>query len=340
MPYLICDDAVPMMEGRIEPHFKVRYMPGELISPADVKDADALIVRTRTRCDKALLRDSKVSFVGTATIGMDHFNPSELSELGINFTNAPGCNAPAVAQYVWSTLLRAGFDPSKHTLGVVGKGNVGGIVVDWGRRLGVRTLVCDPPRKDQGFTDEEYLPIRELVSKVDAITFHTPLTHTGKYPSYHLGSHDILSQLPKGAIVVNAARGGVVDETALLKFMKTNKLTAVIDTWENETKALNPTLLKEAFIATPHIAGYSLQGKQRATRMILEFLGKHFNFSPDTSGLEGPYSPPENLTPELILHSYDPAQEMHDLRTYPGEFERLRNTYPLRNETGIEDGEK
>lgn len=339
-PYLICDDAVPMMEGRLEPFFKVRYMPGEKISPEDVKDAEALIVRTRTRCDKNLLSDSKVSFVGTATIGMDHFNAPELTELGIEFTNAPGCNAPAVAQYVWSTLLRSGFNPDYHTLGVVGKGNVGSVVVDWGRRMGAHILVCDPPRKLRGETDENYLSLEELAEQCDAVTFHTPLTRTGQFPSFHLADMKFFTILRRGAIIVNAARGGVVNEEELLKAMADKEVTAVIDTWENETVGLNRTLLHKAFIATPHIAGYSLQGKERATRMILEFLGRHFNFSLDVSGLEGAYKEPDDLTPQLILDSYNPAGEMKEILAHPEDFERLRNTYPLRNETGINSYDK
>ncbi|MDE7380739.1 MAG: 4-phosphoerythronate dehydrogenase [Muribaculaceae bacterium] len=339
-PRLVCDDAVPMMEGRLEQFFNVDYLPGEQITRADLKDAKALIVRTRTRCDKSLLEGTDVSYVGTATIGMDHFNVPELTELNIYYTNAPGCNAPAVAQYVWSCLLRAGFDPARHTLGVVGKGNVGGIVVEWGRRLGANILVCDPPRKEKGLSDEDYLSLQELAQKVDAITFHTPLSHSGPHPSYHLADEKIINLLKPGTILVNAARGGVVDEIPLLKAMHSKNLTAIIDTWENETGinghcGLNPDLLREAFIATPHIAGYSLQGKQRASRMILETLGSHFGFSPDTSGLEGPYTPPTVLTPQIIINSYNPAVEMAQLRKSPEDFERLRNTYPLRNETGL-----
>ena len=330
-PVIVADDAIPYLRERLEPLCELRLRPGGAISRADLIDADALLTRTRTHCDRALLEGTSVKLVATATIGTDHIDIPALEALGIEVRNAPGCNAPAVAQYVWSALLRLGFDPATQTLGVVGKGHVGSIVADWGRRLGARVIVSDPPRAEEGMTDEDYLPLRQLMSEADAVTFHTPLTHDGTHPTFHLADEEALGCLKPGAIVVNAARGGVVDEAGLLQVMQDRGVLAAIDTWEGEPH-LNPYLLQQATFATPHIAGYSSEGKQRATRMALESLRDVLGIAPSTEGLCGPYEPPTSLTEASIISSYDPAADTTLLRASRGDFELLRKKYPLRPE--------
>ncbi|MCM1153354.1 MAG: 4-phosphoerythronate dehydrogenase [Muribaculum sp.] len=328
---IIIDKAIPDLERRLTDHFEVISKPGANIDGNDVKDAAALIVRTRTHCDRQLLADSSVSLVATATIGTDHINMRDMADLGIEVCNAPGCNAPGVAQYVWSSLLTLGFDPSRHTLGVVGKGHVGSIVTQWGRTLGCNVLVCDPPRRDAGYSDEEYLSLDRLASACDAVTFHVPLTHDAPYATARLCNDETMKLLKPGAILINASRGGVVHEEALLRHIAGRNLRAVIDTWIGEP-AINTALLESAEIATPHIAGYTREGKSRATRMVLEAVGRHFNVTLPTEGLTGNYTPPTALTVSSILQSYDPHKDTQTLRGHPLRFETLRTGYQLRDE--------
>lgn len=184
MHHLIIDDAIPFLEGRLEKDFTFRLMPGAGISRADLAGADGLLVRTRTRCDASTLEGTPVSFVATGTIGLDHIDGDYCDAHAIEWRNAPGCNAPAVAQYVWRALFQLGFaemrgrDGGAPVLGVVGKGNVGSIVTQWARALGFRVIVSDPPRAarlaESGNLDEDYLPLHDLMEKADAVTFHTP----------------------------------------------------------------------------------------------------------------------------------------------------------------------
>lgn len=328
---IIVDNKIPFIEGRLEPVADVIYTaPGD-ITPELVKDADALLVRTRTKCNENLLGGSKVQLVATATIGMDHFDADWLRQAGIIAVNAAGCNAPGVAQYVWSSLLRNGFDPVRHTLGVVGLGHIGSIVADWGRKMGVRVLVCDPPRKDMGLTDEQYLPMESLLRECDAVTLHTPLSHKGLYPTFHLISEKELKMMRPGAILVNASRGPVVDNAAWKDYLKTSGTKGIIDVWEGEPK-LDTELMGLAEISTPHIAGYSLEGKERATRMVLEAVENVFGVSLDKSGLEGEYEAPATVDPDVIISSYDPYADTALLRSKPDELECLRDTYELRRE--------
>lgn len=205
---IIADKNIPFLEGRIA-GAELLSLPACEINRAAVKNADALIVRTRTRCDAALLSGSDVRLVATATIGTDHIDMPWCAANGITVRNAPGCNAPGVALYVWASLLRAGFKPSESVLGVVGRGHVGSIVAQWGRRLGCEVIVCDPVREEAGLTDENYLPLAELLRRSDAVTLHTPLTRGGRYPTFHMVNDATLRYMKAGAILVNAARGGM-----------------------------------------------------------------------------------------------------------------------------------
>ncbi len=331
---IVADDKIPFIKGRLEAVAEVIYVAPADITPELVKDADALLVRTRTRCDEKLLGGSAVKLVATATIGMDHFDVEWLRQAGITAVNAAGCNAPGVAQYVWSSLLRNGFDLARHTLGVVGLGHIGSIVADWGRKMGVKVLVCDPPRKDSGLTDENYLPMDELLKECDAMTLHTPLSHDGFYPTFHLVGREELAMMKPGAILVNASRGPVVDNVAWKEHLKTTAAKGIIDVWEGEPN-LDTELMRLAEISTPHIAGYSLEGKERATRMVLEAVENVFDVSLDKSGLEGEYQAPQAVNPDVIVNSYDPYADTALLRSAPSELERLRDTYELRREARL-----
>ncbi|MDE5841040.1 MAG: 4-phosphoerythronate dehydrogenase, partial [Muribaculaceae bacterium] len=254
---IIADRNIPFIEGRVK-GAELIMLPAAEIDKKAVRDADALIVRTRTRCDASLLKDSKVKVIATATIGTDHIDIPWCTQHGITVRNAPGCNAPGVALYVWASLLRHGFEPRESTLGVIGCGNVGGIVAHWGERLGARILVCDPPRKELGLKDHEYLPLEELMTQSDAVTVHTPLTMEGSYPTFHMINEVTLGSLRQGAVFVNAARGEVAATGSLCMAIAEGKIRhAIIDTWENEPN-IDPHLLSLADVATCHIAGYSV----------------------------------------------------------------------------------
>lgn len=328
---IIADKNIPFIENRIK-GAELLQLPASAIDKEAVKDADALIIRTRTRCDADLLENSKVKVIATATIGTDHIDIPWCEKNGIFVKNAPGCNAPGVALYVWASLLRNGFNPEKSTLGVIGCGNVGGIVAQWGKCLGANVLVCDPPRADRKLKDHTYLPLEQVLEQSDAVTLHTPLTRDGKYPTYHLINEESLKHLKPGAIFVNAARGEVADTESLIKAVSAHQIShSIIDTWEGEPE-IDHRLLQLADVATCHIAGYSVEGKQRATRMALEFISESLGLPVDLNGLQGPYQEPKTLTPSQIIQAYDPMQMTLSLKANPSHFETLRNSYPLHPE--------
>ena len=328
---IIADDNIPFLEGRIK-GAEIRVLPAAYINKEAVRDADAVLVRTRTRCDAALLEGSRVRLVATATIGTDHIDTPWCEERGIAVRNAPGCNAPGVALYVWASLLRNGFDPHQSTLGVVGCGHVGSIVAQWGRLLGAKVLVCDPPRKDAGHSDMDYLPLEEVLQRSDAVTLHTPLTRVGKYPTFHLIGKESLRHLKQGATLVDAARGEVLETRGVSEAIRDGRIgKAIIDTWEGEP-IIDRELLELTSVATCHIAGYSVEGKQRATRMALEAVSEILGLEVDLSGLAGEYEEPAGLTAGRIISAYDPAAMTAALKASPAHFERLRNSYPLHRE--------
>lgn len=345
-PRLKIDKNIPYIKNRLEDVADVDYLDQHDFTKESVKDADALIVRTRTLCDAYLLEDSDVRLVVTATIGTDHIDLNYCRENGIEVHNSPGCNAPGVAQYVWSSILHLGFCPGKDKIGVVGYGNVGSIVADWGRQTGTEVLVSDPPKsrkaldegkrmiqEKKGEADIREASLTEILRECDVITLHTPLIKEGNDPTYHLIGEKELNLMKPGAILVNAARGPVVDSKALKEALKEKRIRAVIDTWEGEPE-IDRELLELTSIATPHIAGYSRQGKERATRMAIEAVNQFFRTDGDTCGLTGNYEPPLKLTPEEIMESYNPYEDDCMLRDNPAAFEQLRHDYKYREETG------
>lgn len=328
---IIVDDNIPYIKGRLEPEAEVTYRDQFGFTRDVLADADAMVIRTRTRCDEAHLGGTKVKAIATATIGMDQFDLPWCHSAGIATANAPGCNAPGVAQYVWSALLRSGFDPATMTLGVVGHGHVGSIVARWGDLLGARVLVCDPPRKEAGMTDRDYISLEEMLPQCDAVTLHTPLTREGDHPSYHLVGEREIALMRPGAMLVNAARGPVIDTAAVKEALRKGRIRAIIDTWEGEP-ALDRELLDLVDYGTFHIAGYSREGKQRATRMALEAINRMCGLHASTDGLEGPYVEPEHLTAEAIVASYDPGVDTASLKADPDAFDTLRANYNYRPE--------
>lgn len=330
-PIIVADSKIPFLKGRLEPFADITYLDPQEITADSVRDADGLIVRTRTVCDSRLLEGSRVKMIATATIGMDHLDLPWLSSHHIKAVNAPGCNAPGVAQYVWASLLTMGLRAERMRIGVVGYGNVGHIVADWGRKLGATVLVNDPPREEAGYSDERYGSLDTILRECDVVTLHTPLTKTGKHPTFHLISETELRKMRRGAVLVNAARGAVADNAVLNGLQDELGIFTVLDTWENEP-SINLGLLEKATIATPHIAGYSKEGKQRATRMACEAIGEFFGFTPCTGDLAANYHPAPKVTAEAILRSYTPLPDTGALKGSPADFEKLRAGYATRPE--------
>ncbi len=333
---IIADCFIPFLKGRLDDMADISYVDPADFTPDIVRDADALLIRTRTRCDSRLLDGSRVRFIATCTIGMDQFDLPWCHSAGITTANAPGCNAPGVAQYVWASLLRAGLLPGRHRIGVVGYGHVGRIVAEWGEAMGFEMLLNDPPLLESGMLPEKingrFAGLDTLLSECDAVTFHTPLTKAGPYPTLHLFSEEKVDLLPRKGIIVNAARGPVTSTGALLKAHRERNTGLIVDTWENEPE-LSLELLDASLFGTYHIAGYSLQGKQRATRMAVEALCRHFSLpSPDMSDLAVPYRGGCAVTAEKILDSYDPSSDTEALRRTPDRFETMRDHYTFRSE--------
>lgn len=334
----VIDDKIPYIREAASRLFDtVAYRPGAEFTASDVKDADVLIVRTRTHCDRALLEGSRVKFVATATIGYDHLDTSYLDSAGIGWANQPGCNASSVGQYVESTALllmyKGLLDPARSVIGIVGVGHVGTQVELRLRGLGFSIMRCDPPRQQAEV--DEYYTLSQLAEACDMICFHVPFTRQGPYPTYHMADENFMNALRKRPVLLNAARGGVVDEQALLRAMDKGQVGgAVVDTWENEPH-INQTLLNRALIATPHVAGYSADGKARATQMALESVCRYFHMPIDFE-IKSPKLP-ASLRPaadeaERKLQLYDPRRDTAALRRNPAKFEWLRGNYPLRRE--------
>ena len=325
----IVDDKIPYIRGPIQALVEEAvFVRGSDITPNDVRDADILIVRTRTHVDEHLLRDSHVKLVVTATIGYDHLDVAYLESRGIAWMNCPGCNATSVVQYVHNSLLALGRLQKGLTVGIVGVGHVGSRVAEDLEQVGMNVVLCDPPK----FGTPTLADID--VSDWDIVTFHTPLTLNGNFPTFHMANEDFFDRLRKRPVIINAARGGVVDEAALLRAMENGQVSnIVIDTWEGEPD-LNHTLLKRADIATPHIAGYSADGKANATMMTLravaDFLNKPLKVEICLPTPPDDYSYGTEKAGPLRL--YDPRTDSMRLKQNPEMFEALRGHYPLRRE--------
>jgi erythronate-4-phosphate dehydrogenase len=271
---IVVDENVPLAQEAFGGLGAVRLVPGREMDARTVADADALVVRSVTRVDERLLAASPVRFVGTATIGTDHVDLAYLARRGIAFAYAPGSNARSVAEYVAAALLELEAERpngwSGATLGVVGVGNVGSRVVAVARALGFTVLACDPPRAEaQGPGD--FVPLERVLDEADVVTLHVPLERDGRHATHHLLDAARLDRAKAGAVVVNTSRGGVVDDGALRAACAAGRLVAVLDVWEREPEP-PPDLMEVVRLATPHVAGYSLDGKLAGTRMIAEAL--------------------------------------------------------------------
>ena len=336
---VIVDDKIPFIrEALATLADEAVYVPGKDFTPELVRDADALIVRTRTRCDRRLLEGSRVRFIATATIGFDHIDTVYCQEAGITWQNAPGCNSASVAQYMHSSLLllqrQKDFRLEGKTLGVIGVGNVGTKVAQVGRELGMRVLLNDPPRQEKE-GGNLFSPLKQLMEECDVLTFHVPLIREGVHKTFHLADANFFDRLKRRPVIANTSRGEVIETQALLHALQEGEVSdAIIDVWEHEPD-ICLDLLDRAFIGTPHIAGYSADGKANATRMSLDALCRFFHI--DARYRIEPPAPPQSLIEahdltEASLAMYDPRRDDQALRLHPECFEKLRGDYPLRRE--------
>lgn len=277
---IVADENIPLLRELYAGLGQLLVLPGRDIDCRAVRDADLLLVRSVTRVDQKLLQGSRLRFVGTSTIGTDHVDTDFLARAGIGFTSAPGCNAEAVVDYVLSAIAVLFRDNPASLLGkrvgIAGRGNVGGRLAARLEALGIETICCDPPLARRGVTG--LVAIDQLLEQADILTLHTPLTPTGQDQTFHLLDEQRLQQLKPGAVLINTSRGAVVDNRALLGLLrKRSDVRGVLDVWENEP-GINAGLVPLLALATPHIAGYSQEGKIRGALMVYRAVCDYFRW--------------------------------------------------------------
>lgn len=346
---IVCDNKIPFLRGALEPYADVVYLPFHKTTASAVCDADAIITRTRTICNESLLKDSNVKIIATATIGYDHIDTEWCQANGIEWTNSPGCNSWSVKQYMGSLLVTLAkkfqFDCNNITIGVIGVGNVGSKVAELANILGFRVLLNDPPReRDEKRSD--FVSLDTIIAQSDIITCHTPLTKEGPDATYHLIGLHVLNKMRSNQILINTSRGEVVDNQALKNVLKHGTIKAAcLDVWENEPN-IDKELMNLLFTATPHIAGYSLDGKANGTQMSVRAVAQKLNLPcKDWSVKDIP--PPTQakiieinakektdfiILSEAILHTYNIMDDDSRLRADVKSFEKQRSDYPIRRE--------
>jgi erythronate-4-phosphate dehydrogenase len=347
---IVADDKIPFLKGALEPYAEVVYIPGKQINREILTDADALLIRTRTKCTENLLDGTRVRFIGTATIGFDHIDTHYCSKNKITWTNAPGCNSSSVQQYIAVTLLKISseyhFNLKDKTLGIIGVGNVGSKVEKFARSIGMNVLLNDPPRaRVEG--KKKFHSLNTVLSESDIVTVHVPLNVVGEDYTYHLFNEESFRKFKKGAWFINTSRGEVTDTYALKKVLNSDRLGgAAIDVWENEPDIdLELMQMQQTFITTPHIAGYSTDGKANGTSMVVNSLTRFFklpseNWYPKNVPLPASTyisidcnkKPEEEIIREAVIHTYNIDEDNARLRLSPTDFEKLRGDYPLRRE--------
>jgi erythronate-4-phosphate dehydrogenase len=345
---IIIDNKIPYIKGVFEPYAEVVYLPGKDTTPEIAKNADAIITRTRTLCNEKLLAGSQVKIIATATIGYDHIDTAYCEKNGIEWTNAPGCNSWSVAQYIMASLFHLaherGFSLADKTIGVVGAGNVGSKVARLCQIVGMKVLINDPPRQ-RAEGDEGFVSLEEIQNKADMITFHTPLTKSGIDKTLHLANKSFFSGCKKPIVFINSSRGEVMDTLALKSAKGSGTISdLVIDCWENEPD-IDLGLLGMAFIATPHIAGYSKDGKAKGTSMSVQAVSKKLGLGIDhweCATIENPGSPfieidcngktDQQILAHAVHATYPIWDDVKKLKSSPSTFEKQRGDYPVRRE--------
>lgn len=348
-PKIIIDANIPYIRGAFDSVAEVEYLVAKEITHEKVIEADALIVRTRTQCNAELLDNSKVKFIATATIGIDHIDTEYCYTHSIKWTNAPGCNAESVAQWVGSALAVWANEHNcslvGKTIGIVGHGHVGKRVERLAHKLGMKVLLNDPPLAIDN--PNKYVDLHTIASKCDVVTFHTPLTREGKFATHHLADEEFFKTLQENNpnntpfLIINAARGGIINEKTLLKSLLTphsSLLTDIaIDCWEGEPET-NDELRNRTLIATPHIAGYSADGKYNASQQVIEAVAKFFGLQPEAIDGLPPKKTTNTTNDELkdeLLNNYNILANSNALKAEPEKFEYFRSNYPVRRELYI-----
>jgi len=345
---IVADNKIPFLKGALDDVCDVVYLPAKEITNEVIKDVDALIIRTRTICNESLLKGTSVKFIATATIGYDHIDTKYCDFAGIKWTNAPGCNSSSVMQYIASVLVtlrklkKISFD--EISLGVIGVGNVGSKVVSLAEKLNVKVYLNDPPR-ERVEKSCQFISLNGIVRECNVITFHVPLTKEGIDKTYHMADEDFFDSLNDGTIIINSSRGEVVETNALKKAILTKKLkAAVLDVWENEPN-IDRELLSIVDIATPHIAGYSIDGKANGTAKSVQAISKFFKLGKDNWYPQN-LPVPENtkitidcknkdindIITEAIIFTYNVLEDDNKLRNKPDDFEKIRENYIVRRE--------
>lgn len=345
---IVIDDKIPYIRGAFEPFAEVVYLPGNKTTPEVVKDADAIVTRTRTKCNRDLLTGSKVKFIATATIGHDHIDTEFCKQAGIEWTNAPGCNAESVNQYIASALfsysMKKRFDLKDKTIGIVGVGHVGSKVARLCETIGMKVLLNDPPR-ERVEGPEQFVSLEKIQNEADIITFHVPLNIKGDDTTFHMVDEKFIQNLKKKPLLINSCRGEVFDTKATKKALQTGAISGFIaDCWENEPD-IDLELLEMADYGTPHIAGYSKDGKANGTKMSVQAISRFFNLGIDnwepenvelpektTIEIDGNQRREYSILAEAILSTYDIENDDEALRENPQLFEKLRGDYPVRRE--------
>jgi len=345
---IIADDKIPFLKGVLEPFADIRYLKGSEIDSEAVIEADALLIRTRTKCTEDLLEGSPVKFIGTATIGFDHIDTQYCDRKGITWVNAPGCNSSSVQQYIAAALMKISHEFRKPlkgcTLGIVGVGNVGSKVARFGEIMGMKVLLNDPPRAriegTEGFTD-----LDTLLRSSDFVTAHVPLNIVGKDATWHMFDNKAFRKMREGAWFINSSRGEVAETAALKKALAGKKMAgAVVDVWENEPD-IDTDLMHLTFLSTPHIAGYSTDGKANGTAMVVNSLASFFGLPLQNWYPPALPSPEEELISlncaglsidevarKAVFHTYNIDTDNIRLRFSPSDFEKIRGDYPVRRE--------
>jgi erythronate-4-phosphate dehydrogenase len=345
---IIIDNKIPYIRGALEPFADVVYLPGNLTTREAVRDADALVTRTRTICNRETLEGSRVRLIATATIGFDHIDTRYCKAAGIEWVNAPGCNAESVNQYIASALFswskRKNQALKNQTIGIVGVGQVGSRVAKTCEILGMNVLLNDPPRgRAEG--SSPFVSLQAIQSQADIISFHVPLNMEGIDRTYHLVNEPFFNGLKKKPMIINTCRGEVFDSKVVYRAREAGAIAGlIIDCWENEPE-LDLSLLNRVDYGTPHIAGYSRDGKANGTTVSVRAISEFFGLGIDDwkpAGIEPPANPvielagnnpdEEALLAQAILSTYDIAGDDAALRDKPHLFEQLRGDYPVRRE--------
>lgn len=345
---IVADDKIPFLKGVFEPYASMVYLPGNMISTTDIADADAIITRSITKCNSKLLKNSGVKFIASATIGDDHIDKDYCSNNNIQWTNAKGCNASAVEQYITSALVNLAvgkeIELENLAIGIIGVGNIGKRVKRVAEILGLKVLLNDPPRAEKE-NSPSFIDLHSLLDQADILTLHVPLCHDGKNKTFHLADEDFFNSAKQCKIFINSSRGEVVETSAIKKAITDVNLITILDVWENEPN-IDAMLVNHVEYGTPHIAGYSMEGKAKGTAMCVNAISQYFGFELENwlpeMNKSGTFKyaidcigkSREKILQEAINICFDIKKNNSVFKQEFNSFEQLRRNYKFRWEAG------